>query len=174
MMIFLKRFAFGAQASGRFTCARANVRRRKSALMLGVLLAISAFAGCKSASLSQYVSPRVEGRVLNAESRQPIEAVKVHRGLPGQAPAADPATKGAELLERTPAIRSRKDGTFVMASERGLDLFRQGGWYSVTLSFEHAGYASFTTNYTLANATNTPGGEPLVRAGNILLAPLPR
>ena len=42
------------------------------------------------------------------------------------------------------------------------------------MSYSHAGYAVLTTNYTLANATNTATGEPLVNAGDILLPPLTR
>jgi hypothetical protein len=140
-------------------------------LLLGVLIAALAFAGCRSTSPSQYISPRVEGRVLDAQTQQPLAGVKVRRVVPDWEPAVDQAPTGDAALAQAPAPRSRQDGTFVLASERDLELFRRSGWVSVTLSFEHAGYETFTTNYTLVNATQTPRGEPLVKAGDILLAP---
>src|SRR5678815_1637610 len=145
---------------------------QKAALLFGCLIAACVVAGCKTTSPSQYISPRVEGRVLDAKTHQPIAGVKVIRVEPDLEPAVDQALKGGQAMERTPAVRSIKDGTFVLDSERDLELFRRAGWYSVTLTFEHAGYASITTTYTVANATNSPSGEPLVKAGDILLTPL--
>jgi hypothetical protein len=142
------------------------------ALLCGCLIAACVLAGCKTTSPSQYISPRVEGRVLDAQTHQPIVGVKVVRVVADPEPLVDQAPKGGQALERTPDVRSLKDGTFVLDSERDLELFRRTGWYSLTLTFEHAGYASITTNYTIANATNSPSGEPLVKAGDILLAPL--
>jgi hypothetical protein len=45
------------------------------------------------------------------------------------------------------------------------------GRFSVSVAFHHSFYHDFTTNYTIANATNTVTGEPLVAAGDISLAP---
>ena len=73
-----------------------------------------------------------------------------------------------------PKVRTGNDGTFALGSERNLELFGRGRWYSVAISFNHTGYASFMTNFTPANATPTAKGEPLVKAGDILLAPLSR
>lgn len=142
----------------------------KAALLVGAVAA-AILAGCKSSSPSQYISPRVEGRVLDAQARQPLEGVRVRRVAPGFAPSVDQAPKGSQIMERTPVVRTRPDGTFSMDSQRDLELFGRTGWYSVTLAFERAGYQPFTTNYTLVNATNTPSGEPLVLTGDILLAP---
>ena len=80
-------------------------------------------------------------------------------------------TKGGRQLEQTPMARSGADGTFELASQRSLSLLQQGGWYSVTLAFEHSRYERFVTSYTLANSTNTAKGEPLVNTGDILLIP---
>ena len=145
---------------------------QKAALLFGCVIAACLVAGCKTTSPSPYISPRVEGRVLDAKTHQPIAGVKVIRVEPDLEPAVDQALKGGQTMERTPAVRSIKDGTFILDSERDLELFRRAGWYSVTLTFEHAGYTSITTNYTVANATNSPSGEPLVKAGDILLTPL--
>jgi hypothetical protein len=135
------------------------------------VIAACVVAGCQSTSPSKYISPRVEGRVLDAQTRQPIDGVAVRRVVPYQEPRVDQARKGAEVMAQNPAVRSRKDGTFALESERALELFRRSGWYSVSLSFEQAGYFSFTTNYTIVHAIKTTAGEPLVQAGDILLLP---
>jgi len=110
--------------------------------------------------------------VVDAQTHQPISGVKVKRVVPNQDPDVDQARKGGQLMEKTRAVQSGPDGTFVVDSERDLELFGGLGWVGVTFSFQHAGYATFTTNYTIVNATNTPSGEPLVKAGDILLTPL--
>lgn len=137
--------------------------------------AVAAFvAGCQSTSPSQYISPRVEGRVLDAGTRQPIRGVTMRRVVSGEDVAPGEIPKGAQALAQAPDVRTGNDGVFALASERNLQLFRRSGWFSVTISFKHAGYASLMTNYTLANATNAAGGEPLVKTGDILLVPLSR
>jgi hypothetical protein len=144
----------------------------KAALLCGCLIAAGILAGCKTMSPSQYISPRVEGRVLDAQTHQPIAGVKVIRVVGDAEPTVDQAPTGDQALETAPAVRSDKYGNFVLDSERDLELFRRAGWYSVSLTFQHPGCTSLTISYTLANATNSPSGEPLVKAGDILLAPL--
>ena len=141
---------------------------------LAVLSAAVLFAGCQSSPVlnSQYISPRVTGRVVDAATGQPIRNVSIRRLTPGQSLAANPPTAGDQSLERTQALKTDRDGRFDLDSERDLTLFRQAGWYSVTLAFTHRGYERFTTNYTLANAAIAPSGEPMVNAGNILLQPV--
>jgi hypothetical protein len=135
------------------------------------VIAAGVLAGCKSTSPSQYISPRVEGRVLDTQTHQPLEGVKVRRVIPDQSQTVAEVRKGGQIMEQTPAIRSRNDGTFALDSERGLEFLRRSSWISVTITFEQTGYESFTTNYSLVHATNTPSGEPLVKAGDILLVP---
>jgi len=93
---------------------------------------------------------------------------------PGAEPAPGEIPRGAQGLEQGPEVRTGNDGAFALASQRNLQLFRRSGWYSVAISFKHAGYGPFMTNYTPAHAIKTPGGEPLVKAGDILLTPLSR
>ena len=145
-----------------------------AALLVGCVIATGIITGCQSTSPSQYIAPRVEGRVLDAQSRQPLGGVTVRRVNPGAEAATGEVPKGAQAIAQAPDIRSGNDGAFALASDRSLQLFRRSGWYSVAISFKHAGYASFMTNYTRANATNTSGREPLVRTGDILLVPLSR
>jgi len=128
--------------------------------------------GCKSASPSQYISPRVEGRVLDAQSYQPIEDVQVRRLGADEDYRADTPLKGGQVIMKAPVIRTAADGTFVMGSVRDIAFLQTIGWFSLSLAFEHPSYERFITNYTLARATNTLRGEPLVKTGDILLMPL--
>jgi len=153
--------------------SRCCAGRWKSALLPGVLMVVFVFAGCKS-SPSKYVAPRVEGRVVDARTREPIRGVTVRRMNSSTEAASGEIPKGAMAMQQTMDVRTGQDGAFSLASERNLELFGRGRWYSVAMSFKHAGYASFMTNYTPANATPTAKGEPLVKAGDILLMPISR
>jgi hypothetical protein len=143
-------------------------------LLPGVFLAAFIFAGCKSTSPSQYIFPRIEGRLLDAQTLQPVRGVNVRRVLPNQDSAAGQAPKGATVQMRPAGVSSDKDGRFVLDSERALALFRTLGWYSVSITFKHPAYAPFTATYTLSEATNTEDGEPVVKAGDIRLTPRAR
>ena len=140
-------------------------------LGLGLLLLPVALAGCQTHSPSQYVAPRVTGRVLDQQTHQPIADVRVRRsGADNASPTRD-TPKGGELMEQAAAVHTKADGTFRLQSVRSLAPFRNVGWYSMSLSFEHPGYERLGTNYTLANATNTLKGEPVVNTGDLLLIP---
>ena len=140
------------------------------ALSLGIVACLS--GGCKSSSPSQYVAPRVEGRVLDAQSHQPIKDVQVRRRAADDNYRAEDPPKGAEMIKKAPPVRTAADGTFVMESLRDIALLQTIGSYSLNLTFQHPAYERFFTNYTLARATNTASGEPLVKTGDILLIPL--
>jgi len=136
------------------------------ALVVGGLL-----GGCKTHSLSPYVSPRVEGRVVEAGSHQPIEGVRVVRLSSDESDNIMEPPKGGEKLKKPAPVRTAGDGTFVLDSQRDVVVFLKREWYSVTLSFRHSAYEGFTVTYTVADATNTATHEPLVKAGDILLIP---
>lgn len=151
-----------------------NIKRQLIAIArtLAVIIFAIGMAGCKSSSPSQYISPRITGRVLDAKTQQPIAGVKVRRLTP-EDPNVAQVIKGGERLDQSPAVRTGSDGSFVLVSEKNLALFQRLGWYSVSLAFTHPNYESLTTEFTLVNATNTPAGEPLVQAGDIRLQPKP-
>lgn len=139
---------------------------------IGLLLFALALAGCKDLAWGPYVSPRVAGQVLAADTRQPLAGVKVTRGLWPEPPAmASSSLHGGELLIRKPPTLTGPHGEFVLESERVLTPIRWGGWSWVRLTFERAGYLRFQTNYSLFSlaATNTPDGVPLLEAGEVLL-----
>ena len=133
-------------------------------------LAILVVAGCGCHSPSQYTSPRVEGRVLDEQTQQPIRGVQVRRELNAPPPLDGP--RGAEMLTRAPATRTDAAGCFVVESERALSFIGHSMWYSVTLSFTHADYERVVRSYSFSSSTNTASGEPVVPAGEILLRPL--
>ncbi len=143
--------------------------------MATLLLLALACAGCQSGTFSSYGSPRVTGQVLAADTRQPLPDTTVNRVAvyPGTGTATAP--KGAELQTRAGGVRTDADGRFALEAERVLTLFGRGGWHSVTVSFAHAGYADFQTNFSTANfKERSSEGEPLVEAGAILLEPKTR
>jgi hypothetical protein len=142
---------------------------------IGLFLFALTLAGCRSLGWGPYVSPRVRGQVLAADTRQPLAGVKVTRGRPEPQPLAGWAPRGAELLLRKPPTLTGPRGQFVLEGERVLTLIRWGGWSSVRLTFEHGGYLRFQTNYSLSSlaATNAPDGVPLLDAGQVLLQEAP-
>lgn len=144
------------------------------ALRPEIVLLACALAGCQSSPVlnSQYISPRVEGRVLDAATHQPIANVSIRRLAPRHTEVANAPASGARALDQPRAIRTDREGRFDLDSERDLTLLRQSGWYAVTLAFTHKGYERFVTNYTLANAVVSPSGEPIVNAGSVLLQPV--
>jgi hypothetical protein len=160
--------AGGTQSSTNGTRMSNKPLRPETVLLACVL------AGCQSSPVlsSQYISPRVEGRVLDAATHQPIANVSIRRLAPSHTELANSPASGARSLDRGPLIRTDRDGRFDLDSERDLTLLRQSGWYGVTLAFTHKGYERFVTNYTLANAVVSPGGEPIVKAGSVLLQPV--
>ena len=151
-----------------------RVHRRTVAGCLALSVVACIVAGCAAVSPSQYVSPRVIGRVLDSETRQPIQDAQVRRVSAEGTTRTMDAPSGGHLLEQASAVRTGADGRFIMKSVRTLAVFGNFGWYSVTLAFERAGYESVARTYTLANSTNAPSGEPIVQTGDVLLPQLAR
>jgi hypothetical protein len=135
--------------------------------MLAVAIACG---GCKSPS--QYISPRVEGRVVDSETRRPIADAEVRRVV-NEIKDPDPQ-KGAEALDAAVPAITDEHGNFVVKSRTALAFLRRLHWYTITLSFAHPGYERLKQTYTFSNATNSPAGEPIVRSGDILLTPKPK
>jgi len=140
--------------------------------MLWLLLVALTLVGCKSVLVSSYVSPRVTGRVLAADTHQPMAAVRVRRVNPGAPASSDNPARGGQRLEPAVGVRTDQQGKFVLDAERDLTLLHQQVWYSVTISLEREGYQTLQTNFTIANiTTNAPDGAPVVNAGDILMHP---
>jgi hypothetical protein len=113
------------------------------------------------------------GRVLAADTRQPLADVKVQRINPAADQDHDGLDKSGHRPESTGAVRTDQQGRFILAAERDLTLLQQQVWFSVTIAFQREGYLTLRTNFTAANvATNAPDGTPVINAGDILLHPV--
>ena len=140
--------------------------------LLTLCLAAVALVGCESLPFSPFISPRVTGRVLAADTGQPLAGVTVKSGAQRDDSRGVIPPKGGELLIAKSPVRTDRDGRFTLDTQRALTPFRGSGWFSVQLSFQRAGYERFRTNYSSLNSrTNSPNGEPLLNAGEILLHP---
>jgi hypothetical protein len=140
--------------------------------ILALCLAALALAGCKSMPFSPFSSPRVTGRVLAADTGQPLADVVVKSGAQARGYHGAMPPKGGELLMAKAPVRTDGEGRFTLATERVLTPLRCTGWFSVQLLFERGGYERLRTNYSRLNlSTNAPGDEPLLNAGDILLHP---
>jgi hypothetical protein len=139
---------------------------------LALLLLAVTLAGCQGGKYSYYISPRVTGRVLAADTQQPLDRATVRRVVPIPSAGTDTLPKGGQLQMVPGGVRTEADGRFVLDAERVIAVLRHGGWHSVTVSFEQAGYAEFQTNYIATRfKERSPEGVPLVNAGDILLKP---
>ena len=136
-----------------------------------LLVVVLCAAGCKTGPFGPYVSPRVSGQVLAADSRAPLPEVKVIRGRIDRS-SLNKHPKGGELLIRKSPIQTGADGRFALESERVLSIFRGSGWSQVRLTFEHPGYETLRTNYSTLTATNASAGEPMLEVGPVLLQPV--
>ncbi len=145
---------------------------RKVNAWLGIVLCAALF-GCKSHPLGPYVSPRVEGQVVEAQSGAPLSGVSVRRGKPAFDSLAG-YPKGGQLLMAKMPIETGRDGRFSLPGERVLSIIRGSGWNEVQLTFTKPGYDTLRTNLSATVATNAEHGEPVLRAGRISLQPAMR
>ncbi|MCX6914644.1 MAG: hypothetical protein NT167_16590, partial [Verrucomicrobia bacterium] len=74
------------------------------------------------------------GRVLAADTGQPIANVKVKRVNPTANQNYDDPAKGGQKLESAGGVRTDRQGRFILDAERALTLFQQQIWFSVTVS----------------------------------------
>lgn len=140
--------------------------------LLVLCLAALAVTGCKSHPFSVAVSPRLTGRVLAADTGQPIADVKVKNIDQSDGVNHTVPPKGGERMLAKPIVYTDQDGRFVLETERVLSPFGGTAWFAVRLSFEHAGYERYLTNYSYLNlGTNFSNGQQGLDAGNIRLRP---
>lgn len=136
------------------------------------VLGLLGLTACKGVKLGPYTSPVVTGRVVNAETQQPIENARVWRDLDREPQAGLDAAKGGELLKEKPPVVTGPDGAFRFPSQRALTLFHTASWNWAQISIEASGFQRLHTNFTiLAPSTNLPSGEPWLDAGDIKLKP---
>jgi hypothetical protein len=135
-------------------------------------VALMMLTGCQSGGIIHYTAPEVTGRVLAADTRQPIANVRIQRAGSTDNDPLYPLKGGQQLIQPAPVLTDG-DGRFVLAGKSVLTLFRSPGWWTVPVTFQHSGYEGFQTNYGLSNVTgHAPDGAPVVDAGDVLLQPV--
>jgi hypothetical protein len=138
-------------------------------------LLLIALTGCKSEKLTHYTSPEVTGRVLAADTHQPLAHAEVQRIAPETFASywSFGSPKGGTTLMQPIGARTDAEGRFRLNSKSVFALFMKPGWSSVSVNYSHAGYESFQTNYTGTNITShTDAGVPVVDVGDVLLQPV--
>jgi hypothetical protein len=138
-----------------------------------ILLLLMAVAGCQSGDYNHYTAPEVTGRVLAADTHQPLANVHVLRGGANNNFEPFGPPKGGQLLIQPAVVLTDAAGRFVLESKSVFALFRRAGWWSAPVTYQLTGYESFSTNYTASNViSNTAAGPPVVAAGDVLLQPV--
>ncbi len=144
-----------------------------ASLCLVLLLLAAALTGCTSHRITYYTSPQVTGRVLAANTHEPLANVVVRRGAAGQKFEPFGPPKGGQLISE-PLLSTHTDaeGRFTLPYQSAFAVLHQPGWWSIPVAFDCTGYKSFQTNYSGDSVTtHTPEGAPLVDAGDIMLQP---
>ena len=130
---------------------------------------IALHCGCHSFHVQDYVSPRVTGRVLDAETRSPVPNVTVQKVTGDQSAQSGFPPKGGEQMLASGQVHTDKDGLFEMAAEKDVLTF-SGGVYLVRLQFQHSNYETLRTNYSGKHITDAgPKSPPELNAGEILM-----
>jgi hypothetical protein len=133
-----------------------------------------ALTGCQSGRFTHYTAPEVAGRVLAADTHQPLANARVRRVGSNQNFEPFGPPKGGQLLMQTGVARTDAEGKFILDGKSVFAIFRQPGWWSVPITFSHSGYETFQTNYTGTNVTSHSAvGAPAINAGDILLQSMP-
>jgi len=143
---------------------------KASGIAVAFLALVLVLTGCRGWSVSQCVSPRVTGRVVDSETHQPLERVEVQRATTRLRQAGNSPPKGAQLMQDAPRIvLTSADGSFTLDAVYSVAAFRILSWSSVDVQFRCPGYLALTTNFSPSTASFSPDGAPSVNAGVILL-----
>lgn len=120
---------------------------------------------------SAYVSPQIEGRVIDSETQMPIDRVVIIRNPQATKAGMDDYISAGEIQYPQHSIYTKKDGEFKVPSKKNLEVGSDKTWNSVTLKFLHAAYQMYSTNFVHGGAD--VDGESVLLTGDIQLDPLP-
>jgi len=139
-------------------------------LFLTTFVGVIILCGCQSFRLQDYVSPRITGVVLDAETRDPVPNVTVRKVSGDQPSRTDSPPKGGEQLLSGDQVQTDKEGQFEMVARKDVLTFSSGSAFAVRLQFQHSHYDIFRTNYSGKSITDGgPKRPPELNAGEILL-----
>lgn len=117
---------------------------------------------------------RVEGRVVDERTREPLGEVNIWRVRAPEIGDGYAVDKGGKQMQNRPTIAtSGPDGQFTLAGERTASLFWQTfPDFSVTLRFQRTGYATIERRYTnVVLGTTQNKSEPVIQTGDVPLTP---
>jgi len=138
-------------------------------VLFGSLALALLLTGCKGWSISQCVSPRVTGRVLDSETRQPLERVEVQRVVARPRSNNTPPKGGQQIQDAPRIVLTSANGSFMLNAEYSVAAFQVLGWSSVDVQFRRTGYLTLTTNLMSSVVSTNSNGEFYLNAGDILL-----
>ena len=92
--------------------------------------------------------------MLAADTHQPIANARVIRTVGNNNADTFGPPKGATLMIQPVPVMTDADGRFVLESKSVFALFRNAGWWTAPVTYQHAGYETFSTNYTASNVTH--------------------
>jgi hypothetical protein len=140
--------------------------------MLLLLVAVAGLAGCHSVGLFDSTTPRLTGRVLNADTGQPLSGVKIVRLLPGQSPNTGSPPYGAQLLLQGRPVLSAADGSFAVSGTKYMTFLKPPGQWSARLMLQATHNDMQVTNFTAADAAVNSATNPRVmNVGDVRLLP---
>lgn len=139
-----------------------------------IVAAASLVSGCGSLSgpSLDFVAPRIDGRVLDAESGQPVRNALVGRKLWTWRQSTGGFLKaGEETVLREDYVRTGSYGEFALPSKRVALLFSIGDvGLNTGLSVQHGKYLPWRTNFPISVlSSNVP--VPTVENGEVRLTP---
>ena len=138
-----------------------------------MLALVGGLTGCGSVGIFHAVTPTVSGRVLAADTRQPLAGVQIIRVLPGQGVSGSRPAKGAELLQAGRPIYTDAAGNFILPGKTALTWWHPAGAGAVRLAWFAPGYVTGQTNL-IPPKTGVSSVVTEISTGDILLAPVHR
>lgn len=140
--------------------------------ILPLLVVAVGLAGCNSVGFFDSATPRLTGRVLDAQTGQPLGGVKIVRLTPGQSADAGSPAYGAQLMLQGRPDFSAADGTFAVAGTKYVTFIKPSGQWSVNLMFRAGHYDTLVTNFTAADdAVRSATNSRVMNVGDVLLQP---